>query len=449
MNYSLRQRLLVSASFILLCFLSFAGIALYKSFQNSVLTSAEYALRGHLFVLMSVIDVEEDQLIVPTTLPDGRFAQINSGLYAQITNDAGELLWQSASLGDERLNDLYAFLGRFQVFEDVLVNKDISRVHAMSLGVSWQLENDITMPLNLYVAESTSPYQQRTLQYRKTLWLWLGGLGLMLLLLQFALLAWSTRPLARMVRQISDIEQGRSKRFDNDYPHEVQKLTSSLNQLLMHEERQIEHQRNVLANLAHSLKTPVAVLRGMWSKTAKNSDQAFKQLDSMSDIIDYQLHRAATVGRRHFVEPILCEPEIKRIVESLLKVHKSKNVKVEINGDKQVLFYGEQGDLLEVAGNLLENAFKWCEKSINVNFNNISSASGERPALQIIVSDDGRGVEQKQRSLILKRGARADTMEPGHGLGLAIVKEIVDAYDGELSIDENKLKGARFAVILR
>jgi len=188
MNFSLRQRLLVSASFILICFLSFTGIALYKSFQSSVLTSAEYALRGHLFVLMSVIDVDADgqTLLVPDTLPDSRFAQINSGLYAQITDQQGQLLWQSLSLGDTQLTGLRAILGQFQLFENIIASDDIANLHAMSLGVSWQLEKGITVPLNLYVAESVMPYQQRMLQYRKTLWLWLGGLGLMLLLLQFA-----------------------------------------------------------------------------------------------------------------------------------------------------------------------------------------------------------------------------------------------------------------------
>ena len=449
MNYSLRQRLLVSASFILFCFLSFAGIALYKSFQNSVLTSAEYALRGHLFVLMSVIDVQDNELIVPAVLPDSRFAQINSGLYAQITDQKGRLLWQSFSLGEGELAGLTAVLGQFKLFENIVANQDISKVHAMSLGVSWQLEDDTTMPLNLYVAESVMPYQKRMLQYRKTLWLWLGGLGLMLLLLQFALLIWSTKPLSRMVQQISDIEQGKRKRFDNDYPLEVKKLTNSLNKLLAHEERQIEHQRNVLGNLAHSLKTPIAVLRGMWEGNKQGSEQAFKHLDSISDIIDYQLHRASAVGRRHFVEPIFCKPEIDRLIQSLKKVHKSKKITVDIVGSNQVLFYGEQGDLLEMVGNLLENAFKWCESSVKVEFSNMRISDEVRPALQVIVTDDGKGIEEKKRDLILKRGVRADTLEPGHGIGLAIVKEIVDAYEGELSIEANQPNGTRFIVILK
>jgi len=170
----------------------------------------------------------------------------------------------------------------------------------------------------------------------------------------------------------------------------------------------------------------------------------------MQTIIDYQLQSASTVGRRRFSKAISIKDSTGQIINSLQKLHASKALTVDVNIDSKAVFYGEKGDWMEVAGNLLDNAFKWADKNVAVTVSNVANVDKDshRQAVSIMVEDDGAGIDDEVKQNILQRGVRLDSQTPGHGLGLHIVKGIVQAYEGELSVTDNEPKGTCFHVVL-
>jgi len=275
--------------------------------------------------------------------------------------------------------------------------------------------------------------------YRKQIMTWLLVLGGSLLALLLASLTWALRPLVKVIHQVTEIEQGTRQRFDEDYPSEVSRLTQNLNQLLNVEEQRIRHQKEVLGNLAHSLKTPVAVLKGI-KYSANNQTDVDNQLDTIQNIIDYQLQSASTVGRRRFAKAIEVGPLTNKILNSLEKIYAEKNINITLENTNDAYFYGDEGDWM------------WAESEVGVNIRNLNAQNGaldeSRKEISLVVSDDGPGVNDERKLSILQRGVRLDSQTPGHGLGLNIVKGIVDAYEGELSIEDNSPQGTIFSVVL-
>jgi len=168
----------------------------------------------------------------------------------------------------------------------------------------------------------------------------------------------------------------------------------------------------------------------------------------MDEIVAYQLSRAATSGRRTIasVEPIAGHAE--DLVQSLEKVYAAKNVLCEFEIEEGVTFPGEQGDLLELMGNLVENAFKWASHRVLLSARSLGKMRG-RSGLELVVEDDGPGIPEDKIEKVLQRGVRGDERVQGHGIGLSIVQDIIKAYQGELHVDRSEeLGGARFSVKL-
>ncbi|NND83178.1 MAG: GHKL domain-containing protein [Gammaproteobacteria bacterium] len=443
-TYSLRRRLLISATLLLVVFLGVMGVGLNNAFQQSVLSNAEDALRNQILLLMANVDVVDAEVVMPAVLSEPRLSQTDSSLYAQINRPPAQVAWRSDSLLERQLPALSAAAGEFQFFDSVQWPGQPA-VYAMTLGVVWETgEGDV--PLVVQVAENTEAYVQRMAQYQHKVVLWLAILGVSLISLLLALLSWAVNPLVRVTRQVSEIERGQRHRFDEDYPEEVSRLTQNLNQLLNFEEQRINRQKEVLGNLAHSLKTPVAVLRGLdYADTTRA--EAEHQLGAMQNIIDYQLQSASAVGRRRFAKPIDVRPPTEQIIASLQKLYDRRQLGIHLNIDEGVEFFGDQGDWMELVGNLLDNACKWATGEVTITVCN-KPLNSHRSATQITVSDDGDGIDPQLKNTILQRGVRLDSQTPGHGLGLHIVKGIVEAYGGDLRIDDVQPQGTRFEVVL-
>jgi two-component system sensor histidine kinase PhoQ len=263
----------------------------------------------------------------------------------------------------------------------------------------------------------------------------------MLTLAQAAILHWGLRPLRKLAQDVSELERGSSTALAEGYPAELQPLAANLNQLLNREQQQRERYRNTLADLAHSLKTPLAVLRQ--AATAEPPDRALldEQIGRMDQLIGYQLQRAVTFGAHQLGQQQLrLLPLIEKLVASFEKVYFDKQLQFRIDIDPTYECRGDEGDLMEVLGNLLDNACKACRRQVAV-----SARSGER-RLQISIEDDGPGIEPAQRRRILERGQRSDSYQPGQGIGLAVAVDILDSYGAELDIDHSQLGGARFTV---
>jgi two-component system sensor histidine kinase PhoQ len=265
-----------------------------------------------------------------------------------------------------------------------------------------------------------------------------------------AVLRWSLQPLRVLERELARVRRGVSDRLSGRHPPELQQLTDSINALIESEYAHLDQSRNTLSDLAHSLKTPLAVLRtrlDAGTSEAELRHEVGVQVQRMSEIVSYQLSRAARSGHALFSAPIAIEPRAEEIVGSLEKVYRSKGVVCEFELDPEAKFHGELGDLQELIGNMLENAFKWSKQRVLLTVQSESAKGMSRPGLLLAVEDDGPGVDLENFETLLQRGARGDERVQGHGIGLAIVQDIVRAYRGDLKVERSsELGGARFTV---
>ena len=443
-NQSLRTRLLISAALLMVVFLGIMGIGLNKAFERSVLSNAEESLRNQILLLMSNIDVVDNRLSIVNDLLEPRLLQPDSDLFAQIIRPEEGVVWRSPSLLEGEMPEVVGALGEFY-FASEFVWQGQPASYATALNVEWETDQG-DFPFTIQVSERRANYNQRVENYGQQILTWLSVMGASLLVLLLLLFGWALKPLKRVTQQVSEIEQGQRQRFDEDYPKEVSRLTQNLNQLLNVEENRIIRQKEVLGNLAHSLKTPIAVLKGIKYADINKKDVE-TELGTIQNIIDYQLQTASTVGRRRFAKPVLIKPLTDKILHSLNKLYADKALTVEVDIEPTACFYGDEGDWMELCGNLLENAFKWTSSKVSITVVNKDQGSS-RKAIEIKISDDGPGIDEQAKKLILERGVRLDSQTPGHGLGLSIVKGIVDAYNGEIMVADNQPQGTVFKVEL-
>ena len=245
------------------------------------------------------------------------------------------------------------------------------------------------------------------------------------------------------------------KALSDDFPDELSSVASNMNLLIGSERGRAERYRNTLDNLAHSLKTPLAAIRAVLSEQQQSTilvtNRVEEQIERMNDIVRYQLAKPATIHggelRHHRAAGTL--PEIDKLVAGLRKVHRDKNPQIDVDVDKTAMFRGDTGDLLELAGNLLDNACKWCESRVAVSVQALDGVTADTGNLLLAVEDDGPGIPQDARDALLQRGMRLDENAPGHGIGLAVVKELAASYDGEVTIGDSALGGAKISVTIR
>jgi two-component system, OmpR family, sensor histidine kinase PhoQ len=205
--------------------------------------------------------------------------------------------------------------------------------------------------------------------------------------------------------------------------------------------------RDTLGNLAHSLKTPLAVVRASLPAGEAGSNVG-SEIDRMTGIIEHQLKRAAATGGALLgAAPVEVGQIAAELRSTLLKVYAGKDLSIELAVASGAQFIGDRGDLTELMGNLLDNACKWCRSRVRLGASSVYGA-GPRERLSLVIEDDGPGISEQDRARIGQRGVRADENVPGHGLGLAMVQDTVDLYGGKLEIDGSPLGGARFSLRL-
>lgn len=452
--WSLQSRLLLVLSAALIGFLGLTGLALEQAFRESALEALRERLQGYVWAYIAGSDpTVSRRLVLPEVAPEPRFDQPGSGLYAGITGD--RLRWESASA-----------LARGLPFDQELppgqtefsgpLPSPVGEIYLFSHGVVWELGEDDELGLTLHVAEHASVLDGQVMVFRQTLWMYLGAAGLTLLFLMLIMFRWGLSPLRRVEADLANVESGQAQRLTGPYPRELRGLTDSVNDLIDTEREHLARYRNTLSDLAHSLKTPLAVMRtrledldlGAVDETtdaATPRKELLDQVQRMNEIVAYQLSRAATSGHQTFATPMPLEPVAEEIVRSLEKVYAHRGIVCEFEIDPVARFHGERGDLMELLGNLLENAFKWAYSRVLLSVRQIQLPNARRPGLEISVEDDGEGIAPERVSEVLKRGVRGDERVEGHGIGMAIVQDILRAYRGSLDVGRSgALGGARF-----
>jgi len=431
-------------SLVLTAFLGLSAFSLNNAFQASANSAQQKQLRNTIYSILMVAEFSEDGTItLPNDLAEPKFAIPNSGLYAQITSGR-EIIWQSQSM-----------LGMFlalpehpgeanEKFSTITLEDGVSLLN-FAYGIVWENEQDEEFSYTINIAEDFNTIAQQKADFQLSLWYWLGGTGIILLIAQAFILRWGLRPLYDAAIDLNAIESGVHKRLSENYPKELNLLTQNINTLLDHEQSRRERYKNSLADLAHSLKTPLAVMRGELERS-KNSESlrltTHEQLDRVSTLVDYQLQRAATEGQSSLQAPVSLGQIIHKILSSLDKVYQSKHIRRQYQIDHDIYIHADEGDMYELLGNILENAYKYCNRQVNIFISDHSSN------IEIHIDDDGNGIPEYAQSDIIKRGKRIDTQEEGHGLGLAIVSDIIEAYQGEIHIEKSHLGGARFILQL-
>ena len=454
--YSLQSRLLVSVAILLASFLGLTGLVLDRAFRTSVEAGVSEQLRVQIYVLLAAVDEVDGEFYFSESLQEPRFSQIGSGLYGFLSSpDEGVLLKTQSALDVELpLNMLNFALERGDTrFDRVQLSAD-NRYFLSTYSVTWENREE---PVLFTVLESQDLYLLEVNNFRRSLWSWLGGLAVLLLVLQLTVLRWGLSPLRTMSRELAAIESGNSDSLQARYPRELEQVTSNLNLLIQTERKQQQRYRTTLGDLAHSLKTPLAVMQGEIdnlgvgelsdSRHANNHQTLQEQLDRMNQLVTYQLQRAvkseaAPSLSRHVPVATL----VAGLCRALEKVYRDKPVTISQHIQSTLLFQGDERDLMEVMGNVLDNACKYGQGQVRVSSTNahemaeaLSGQSsffadmGEDKVL-LLIEDDGEGVDDSLQQQVLERGVRLDTLKQGQGIGLAVVNDIIQSYGGQLAI---------------
>jgi len=440
---SLIGRLMAFSTLTLIVLMTGLGFLLQHSFYSSQLNAMQERLKLHSYSILSVADYHSSQLYLPVFLQERRFNKPESGLYAQVVKSDATMVWSSLSARPLSLaSNSWADQGQW-IYSTVARTDD--QYFMARFGVSWSELGKTGPVYNIVLLESMSDLYLQVELYQQKLAILLLSLSGFILLMQFLILRWGLKPLRQVSSDLEEIQQGQKSELSGDYPRELKPLTSNLNRLIHTEQGQRERYRNTLADLSHSLKTPLTVMSGIVSeqqqreKTAELNELSY-QIDKMNSTIGYQLQRAVQGSSGLSIQKIDVLPLLQSVCSAMDKVYAHKGMAIHLDVAQQAIFSGDENDLLEVLGNLIDNACKYGHQTVEI------SVISEAQQLIIAVSDDGRGIPEEQRNLVLQRGRRLDTVEAGQGLGLALVKEILDSYQAGLIIEQSSLGGACFRI---
>ncbi len=445
MTRALGGRLLIAQSVLLALFFSATMVALDNAYRRALERGVRERLAAQTLALMASADLDDSgHLVLPALLPDPAFNQTASGRYALVADADSNVVWRSASLLGLMLPPPSAPpLGERRFRDDARLGGQPAFL--LTIAVEWE-EAGV---YRFTVAESQASHALQVARFRTLLFSWFGLVALAFVALQALLLRHLLRPLRQVADDVRAIEVGRAAQLVGIYPAELDPLVHGLNALVRNERARLSRYRNSLGDLAHSLKTPLAVIRRVLEENDPSSRPAIaEQVQRLDELVEYQLQRAAAAGGTTFGAAVEVKPQVARIAATLAKVHAARGLGFDLAIDPAARFHGDAGDLLELLGNLGDNAAKHARTKVLIGAVPLVGASGTRPGLRLLVADDGPGFPDVERDALLQRGMRGDSAAPGHGIGLGIVNDLVALMGGTLRLGRSDLGGAEVVIEL-
>ncbi|MDH4109433.1 MAG: ATP-binding protein [Gammaproteobacteria bacterium] len=443
---SLSARLLLSVSLLLLVFFGATIVVLDVAFREAGERSQEDILDGQLMALLAAAEPDDGgELVMPPDLPEPRLGTIGSGLYAELGAQGSAPVWRSRSSLGLHVPFPAAPQPGNHVFSRIQL-ADGTPLMALSLSVEWELPSGEFRPYTFNVAESLDSFNAQVAAFRRQLFGWFAAVALIMLLAISLVMRGLLRPLRQIEEEIGEIEEGRRQALSEGLPTELDSVARNMNLLISSERGRSDRYRTTLDNLAHSLKTPLAAIRAVLSEQPGNdvSRKIETQIERMNDIVRYQLRKPALLVSDSFgVTSVAIEEQLRRLVDGLSKVYKDKNPAIELDVDPRAEFRGDTGDFLELSGNLVDNACKWCRSRVLVAVTPLQGGG-----MCMTVGDDGPGIPEKAAELLLQRGMRLDESTPGHGIGLAVVKDIARSHGGDIQFGRSPLGGAEIRITI-
>ena len=444
---------MVSLLAMVIIILPTIAFIIMNSFEKHMMRSIENELSAYSYSILAVAEVEQANLVMPEALIENQFNVSDSGLYAFISGPINHeikatsevklentILWRSQSLltinilDDKLSTKLVPLVTGAKSFLSLEMNGSPHFIYSYAVSFTEGIDD---FPITLHIIRDKKAFTLLISNFKQQLWFGLAILMVIILLLQLVWLMWTLKPLSTLEHEIKAVEQGRAEKLTSLYPVELAKLTTQLNQLLTTEQKQRQRYRNALSDLAHSLKTPLAVLQAQRDISAVNQEQ----INRINSTIEHQLKRAQSAGHSSWLLGIDIKPVVDKLLNTLTKIYHGDHKELTLNFTGNITFKGDEADLLELLGNLLDNAYKAAKSTI------ILTISQQDDALVMCIEDDGIGIKKQQITQILERGVRADTYEAGHGVGLAIVRDLVASYQGEMHIGTSAvLGGAKFTL---
>lgn len=435
---SLGTRLIgVSMLWIVLA-LGAAAFVLSGLYREHVEDENAERVGGYLDELSAALDVAADgTLVLQRELSDPLFQRPYSGLYWEVTVDHRTLL-RSRSLWDQSLG----FAAPDASAEDPLVvqGPEAQRLKSWTRTIRYPQFAD---PITLRVAADDARVEKMTSSFTRTLAISLAILALGLIGTVVAQVRVGLAPLRRLGGELLQLREARVDHVEGAYPSEIQPLVEDLNAVLQENRELLARARAQAGNLAHALKTPLAVIRNALGTTGPAATTALlgTEVERMQQAIERHLVRARAGATPLQGRHVVVRGALDDVARAIRRIH-GERVNIELGGDVGARFRGDAADLQEILGNLLENAAQWAHSRVQVTVD----TDGGR--VRIRMEDDGPGIPAPQRAAAIQRGVRLDTTRPGSGLGLQIVDELCKVYGGSLDLGDSALGGLSASVEL-
>ncbi len=446
---SLSFRLFVLATVWSLVALAAAAVYLLDNYRRGAERGHAAFINVHLMnVIASIAQDEQGNLTGSPDLADPRFLSLYSGWYWQVVNlgDPADALL-SPSLGGTPLTLPPSLESPYDddFRRSMLIDgPNGATLRAIERVVVLGTDGDA---YSFVAAADLSLPRELTARFATQLLSVFAILGIGLVAITVIQVRIGLRPLRNVGRNLAAIREGRAERLEGDYPEEVAPLTREINALIGSNAKIVERARMHVGNLAHALKTPLSVITNE-ARGAKGplAEKVTEQAAIMRDQVDWHLDRARMAARVSVVGVVTeVKPVADALERAMARIHSDRGIDVVNAVPAGLKFQGERQDLEEMLGNLIDNAFKWARSRVAIACRRLP---GEPARLEIVVDDDGPGLEEEEHAVAMRRGQRLDESKPGSGLGLSIVGELADLYEGDFELDAAPGGGLRARIIL-